>query len=89
MPYIIKQSAAKMPNKVIHPYVWIAVLEVEPGVTEVAMISDRARGVRRVVQTWGPVPRDGKTSRSGVVQAMDEARALVAAQEAQDAATAA
>jgi hypothetical protein len=52
MPFIIQTSAAHMPTSVKAPYRRVAVLEVEPGVERVAMISPRARGVIRVVQTW-------------------------------------
>ena len=50
--YIVKVSAAKMPNNCWGRYVRVAVLEVDPGVTEVTMISERARGVRAVVNVW-------------------------------------
>jgi hypothetical protein len=52
MPYIVQTASAKMPTSVKAPYRRVAVLEVEPGITRVALISERARGVVRIVQTW-------------------------------------
>jgi hypothetical protein len=77
MPYVIKTSAAKMPTSCRQPYIRIAVLEIEDGAQEPTMISTRARGVIRIVQTWGPVPRKGTTARSGKALAMAAAVALV------------
>ncbi len=50
--YIIQSASAKMPNSCWGQYGRVAVLEVEDGVDHVAMISGRARGVVRVVETW-------------------------------------
>lgn len=49
--YIVKTSSAKMPASCWGTYRRVAVLEVEPG-AKPAMISERARGVVRVVRTW-------------------------------------
>ena len=77
MPYIIKISAAKMPSSVRAPYKRIAVLEVEDGVTKIAMISPRARGVRRVVQVWDRVPaQSSRGANTDYGRAMAEATAL-------------
>lgn len=50
MPYIVKHSSARMPSTCKGRYRRVAVVEVEPGAVP-AMISTRARGVRRIVQT--------------------------------------
>lgn len=52
MPFIVQTASAKMPNSVRSPYRRVAVIETKPGVQRVAMISPRARGVVRIVQTW-------------------------------------
>ena len=44
-------SAAAMPQSCWGVYRRVAVLEVDPGARP-AMISERARGVRRIVATW-------------------------------------
>ena len=76
--YIVKQSSAKMPTSCKHGrYVRIGVLEVEPRYQDVSMISERARGVIRVVETWERVCV-GKTERSAAAVAMREAMALCA-----------
>jgi len=54
MPYLIKTSTAKMPASVHSRYIHTAVLEVHAGVESVKMISERARGVVRIVRRWGP-----------------------------------
>lgn len=51
--YIVQTAAACMPSSCrFGRYRRVAVMEVQDGVTEVAMISPRARGVVRVVATW-------------------------------------
>ena len=50
--YIVKVSAAKMPLNCWGRYVRVAVIEVDPGVEDVTMISKRARGELRVVEVW-------------------------------------
>jgi len=72
MPYILQTSRAKMPSKCWGQYRNVAVLEVDPGVTQVAMISERARGVRRIVWHSGP-QNVGKTSRCAYERALTEA----------------
>ena len=69
MFYAVKVSAAKMPTSCWGKYIRVGVLEVEDDTTEISMISERARGVLRVVRTWerrhqtmpcgtcGPTPR--------------------------------
>ena len=76
--YIIKSSAACMPSSCKYgPYRRIAVLEVEDGVESVKMISPRARGVKRVVQTWERLYA-GKTDRCAFGRAWRYAENLVA-----------
>ena len=77
MPYLVKTSCAKMPGSVRAPYRHTAVLEVEPDVESVAMISNRARGVVRIVREWGPSFL-GLTSRSAAQRDLAEARILAA-----------
>lgn len=87
--FIIMSRRAKMPLSIRDAYDRIAVVEVDPealarlGRREPAMITPRARGVRRIVEVWGPVPASGRTGRSGRGRAIDEARALVARLEAE------
>jgi hypothetical protein len=76
MSYIIKVSAAKMPQSCWGRYARIAVLEVEPGVDAASMISERARGVRRIVRTWERL-NVGSTDRCAFARAEREAEALV------------
>jgi hypothetical protein len=85
MPFIVQTASARMPTSVKAPYRRVAVIQVEPGYTEVAMISPRARGVVRVVETWerchagwhaGPDTAYGKACR--------EAKTLAAALNAQE-----
>jgi len=74
--YIVKTAAAKMPAKVKAPYRRVAVLEVTPGAAP-KMISARARGVVRVVQTWER-QHVGLTDRCAYQRALAEAHALAA-----------
>lgn len=50
--FIVQTASAAMPSSVKAPYRRVAVLEVDAGLERVAMISERARGVRAVVATW-------------------------------------
>ena len=50
--YIVQTASAHMPRSVKAPYRRVAVIQVQPGVTGVSMISKRARGVIQIVQTW-------------------------------------
>ena len=76
MPYIIKESTACMPSSCKYRYYHLAVLEVVPGTRYVSMISNRARGVVRIVQRWGPYPARGSTARSAKIRAYAESEAL-------------
>lgn len=76
--YVVKTSSAHMPNSCWGTYRRVAVLEVEPGLAadDVRMISERARGVRRIVETWER-RNVGKTDRCAYRVAVAEAEALV------------
>jgi hypothetical protein len=73
--YIVKTAAANMPNSCWGTYRRVAVLEVEDGVEDVAMISERARGCIRIVETWERL-NVGITDRCAYARALDEARAM-------------
>lgn len=49
MPYIMKESSAGRGSHG-QPYVRVAVLRVEPGVTEVRAISTHAKGVLEIIE---------------------------------------
>lgn len=72
--YIVQTAAACMPNSCWGTYRRVALLEVKDGVESVAMISSRARGVVRVVQTWERL-NVGKTERCAYERALTEANA--------------
>lgn len=52
--HILRVSRAAMPSSCYggNNYYRVAVIEVEDGVDSVSMISERAKGVREIVQTW-------------------------------------
>jgi hypothetical protein len=51
--FVVMDASACMPGSVRAPYRRVAIVELEPGTTELPkMISDRARGVRSIVATW-------------------------------------
>jgi hypothetical protein len=74
--FIVKEAAARMPSSCWGVYKRVAVLEVpcSVGDDEIAMISERAHGVRRVVRTWEKLNVGGP--RSAYRRARDEAEAL-------------
>ena len=76
MTYVIRTSAAHMPNSCKGVYRRVAVLEVEDGVVP-KMISPRAKGVRRVVRTWERL-NVGSTERCAYRIALAQAEALAA-----------
>lgn len=79
--HIVKSSAAAMPASCWGTYRRVAVLEEEigpNGPVQPAMISDRARGVVRVVRTWERCSARGG-DRTAFARAMREAEALAAA----------
>ena len=73
--FIVRCSAAKMPSSCWGKYRRVAVLEVEPGVERVSMISTRARGVVRVVATWEDL-NVGTTERCAYAKAMRAAQSM-------------
>lgn len=77
--YIVKTSCAAQRGswKWRHRRRNVAVLEVEPGVSRVAMISERARGVRRIVAFWGCL-YEGSSERCQYAHALAAAEALAA-----------
>lgn len=74
--YIVMTAAAYMPSSCWGRYGRVAVLEVEAG-TKPRMISERARGVIRVVATWER-QHVGKTERCAFMRSKAEAEALAA-----------
>lgn len=81
MAYIVKTSGAKMPTSVKAQYRNVAILEIEDGLDDVSMISERAKGVKRIVKHYGP-HHVGKTDRCSYRVALAEASAEVAAMNA-------
>ena len=75
--YIVQTAAANMPSSCWGTYRRVAVLAVEPGLTHVAMISRRARGVREIVWLADKL-NVGKTERCAYAKAMAHAKALAA-----------
>lgn len=82
MPYVVKDSAARMPGSCWGTYRHVAVMEIEPGNVP-ARISARARGVRRIVQTWDRL-NAGTTDRCAFNRALAEAGRLAAQLNALD-----
>ena len=74
--FIIQTAAAQMPSSCKGRYRRVAVLEVEDGLERVAMISERARGVIRIVQTWEKL-NVGISARCAYQRALRDARDLV------------
>jgi hypothetical protein len=75
--FIVQTAAAQMPASCKYPYRRVAVLEVAADVERVAMISARARGVVRVVQTWEKL-NVGRQVRSAYAVALLEANKMAA-----------
>ena len=78
--FIVKDSAAQMPAACWGRYRRVAVLEVEDRVKDdrdVKAISENARGVLRVVETWERL-RDGSTERCAFMRALREAQEVAA-----------
>lgn len=73
--FMILTARACMPASCWGTYRRVAVLEVEAG-THPAMISERAVGVYRVVQEWGPC-NVGTTERCAYERALSEAYELI------------
>ena len=75
--YIVRHACAKMPSSCRGTYRRVAVLEVEDDCddSKPLMISARARGVVRVVETWEGL-NVGKTHRCAFSRALAEANEL-------------
>ena len=69
--FVVRTSAAKMPNSCCGTYRHVAVMEVELG-TVPSMISERARGVIRIVEIWERLSV-GTTSRCAYERALTAA----------------
>jgi hypothetical protein len=84
MPYIVQTASAKMPSSCKGQYRRVAVIEVEPGITKIAMISSHARGVVRVVETWERLHAKGiNTAYNRALAEAATMAALLNAKEAQ------
>lgn len=75
--YRVMTAAAAMPNSCWGTYRRVAVVEVATADTLPAMISERARGVVRIVKTWEKL-NVGSTARCAYSRAVVAAEALVA-----------
>lgn len=78
--FVVLTASAKMPSSCWGNYGRVAVLEVERGTTP-KMISPRARGVVRVVETWERLhsgKRAGRGGRCAFSRALLEAEELAA-----------
>lgn len=69
--YVVKASAAKMPNTCKGIYKRIGLMKVEKGVTP-TMISTHSKGVIEVVETWEKL-NVGKTEKCAFAKALKEA----------------
>jgi len=77
--YAVMTSSCTPAASCTYPYVRIAVVELAPGFEGViTMISTRAKGVRRVVETWENLSCGGRKSAQGkaIARATDLADAL-------------
>ena len=76
--YIVMDAAAAMPGSCKGRYRRVAVIEIEAGFAgEPKMISERARGVARIVATWERLS-DGRTERCAFSRALAEAETMAA-----------
>ena len=73
--WIVMTSSASMPAKVKSPYRNVAVVEVDDRGVVPKMISERAKGVRRIVWHSGP-QSVGKTERCAYRMALAAAQAM-------------
>lgn len=81
--YKIQSAAANMPSSCWGHYKRIGLLEVDSADADPAMISDRARGVVRVVRTWERL-HVGTSERCAFERAWREAETLKAQLEAEE-----
>ncbi len=75
--YIVMTSSAHMPNSCWGRYRNVAVVEVDPGARP-KMISERARGVRRIVWSATRLHAGSESPRTAYGKALARAEALVA-----------
>ena len=73
--FIVQTSCAKMPSSCRGTYRNVAVLEVDEGISAVTMISERAKGVRKIVKMWR-ARNVGYTARCAFQIALKEANEL-------------
>jgi Ni2+-binding GTPase involved in maturation of urease and hydrogenase len=74
--FIVMQAAAKMPSKVKARYMRVAVVETDlPDGQTPKMISERAKGVLRIVETWERC-HAGNAVNSAFARALTEAQAV-------------
>ena len=74
--FIVLTASASVPSSYRGQYRRVAVLEVEDGMeSPPKMISERARGVIEIVETWERL-HVGKTERGAYQQALVDAHAL-------------
>lgn len=73
--YIVQSASAQMPSSCRGTYRRVAVLELHPGYTYASMISERARAVARIVETW-EARSVGTTDRCAYQRALAAARSL-------------
>jgi hypothetical protein len=71
--YIIQTAAAQMPGSCKGWYKRIGLLCVDEGIDSVSMISERAKGVRYVVETWERL-NVGRSEACAYQRALKEAR---------------
>ena len=74
--YVVRVSSANMPGSCWGKYAHVAVMEVAPG-TMPTMISERAKGVVRIVRAWRS-RNVGTTERCAFRRALAEANELAA-----------
>ena len=72
--FIVMTAAAHMPNSVKARYRRVAVVETD-GTAYPKMISERAKGVKRIVETWERC-NVGRNKRSAYARALAEASEL-------------
>ena len=76
--YVVLDAATTPSGRCWGVYRRVAVVELEPGYSDIPkMISARAKGVKRVVETWENC-NVGKTERCAYERAMSEAYQLAA-----------
>lgn len=75
--YMIVVKAAHMPSSCWGRYVRVGVVELEPGFEGYPkMLSERAKGVKRVIQTWEKC-HSGTSNRDAHSRAIREAEELI------------